>query len=116
MKFNIDGREYAFPDFESLTFKEARLMKDATGLKMGAMVEAFEEMDTDVIIALALVAMTRQDGWVDTEKLYDLPISSIELVLDDVDKGTGEDAPLAPNNDSEDDNDETKGNESSNAE
>lgn len=94
MQLKVDGRLYPFPDFESLTFREARMMKDITGLKMGAMVEAFEQMDTDVIVALALIAISRQDGTVNADALYDLPITSVELVLPEAEKAESTD-PLA---------------------
>jgi len=86
MHFDIDGRTYEMPEFDSLTFREAKLMKQNTGLTMGRMLAAFEEMDSEVILALALVAIRRQDGSVDVEALYDLPINKVQLVVPEADE------------------------------
>lgn len=81
MMIVIEGREYPFPALDSLTFREAALVKKITGLKVGQLFEAFEQGDMDVLVGFAAVAKKRVDGGLDESALYDLPISAIEIVV-----------------------------------
>lgn len=82
MKLKIDERELEFPQLDTLTFREAGLIKKMTGLRMGEFEKAFNEGDTDIIYALALVAKSRADGTVDADALLDTPITAIDIVLE----------------------------------
>lgn len=82
MLIKIEGRELPFPQLDTLTFREAGLVKKATGLRLGDFEKAFGDGDTDMIFALALVAKSRADGVVDTNVLLDLPITAIEIELE----------------------------------
>jgi hypothetical protein len=80
MKLKIDGRELEFPELDTMTFREAGIIKKVTGLRMGQYAQAFEDGDVDMVLALALVALKRADGIVDQDILLDTPISKIEVI------------------------------------
>jgi hypothetical protein len=85
LKIAIDGREFDFPSLETLTFREAGLIKKITGLRMGQFAEAFENGDTDMVLSLALVAKMREDADVDAEALLDTPIAKVDVIVEDGD-------------------------------
>jgi hypothetical protein len=91
MKIVIDGAEYKMPALDGITYKEANMIKKLTGLRMGQYGDAFDEGDMDMIFALAVVAKKRQDGYVDEEAMYNLPITKIEIQVEDEDNATPED-------------------------
>jgi hypothetical protein len=83
MLLKIDGRELPFPQLDTLTFREAGLIKKATGLRMGQFEQALIDGDTDMVFSLALVAITRADGKdVSADTLLDMPIMSITLEIE----------------------------------
>lgn len=96
MKIRIDGREFDFPVLDTMTFREAKLVKKATGLKMGQYAEALEDGDVDMLLAMALIAKLRADGIVDTEKLLDMPIDKLEVFDDEVPEDDDEEAEQSP--------------------
>src|SRR5581483_10489422 len=63
VKFVIDfeGREWEIPLPLEPTFKEARLIKQLTGLRVGEIPAAFAAGDHDAILAGALLAFLRAD-------------------------------------------------------
>ncbi len=76
----VAGREYPVPDFETLTFKEGRMIKNVVGLTMGQLPKAFEDGDVDAILAFFVVAKQRMDGDFNLDQLENLAISDLELV------------------------------------
>jgi hypothetical protein len=93
--FKVGRREYPLPDFETITFKEARAVKAATGMRMGELPAAFEAGDTDAYLALFVVAKMRVDGPFDPSDLDDLQITALEVSDDEPEVAAG---PLAPEN------------------
>jgi hypothetical protein len=87
--FKVDGREYPLPDFETITFREARAVKAATGLRMGELPAAFEAGDTDAYLALFIVSKMRVDGPAGITDLDDLAVTALEFGGDEEDNATG---------------------------
>lgn len=90
MKLVLAGREYPFPDFSTITFREGSLIKKYTGLKIGQLPEAFEQGDSDGLLAIVIVAKLRQDGDVNLDALLDMSMTDLEVVTDEEE----EDSPL----------------------
>ena len=97
MKFQVHGREYDMPEFDSITFREANTIKKITGLRMGELPEAFGSGDTDAMLALFVVAKMRADGTIDLNAVQDLQIDTLQFVEEEVaeDPPVAEDGPAA---------------------
>jgi hypothetical protein len=80
MKIRIDGVEYQFPSFDTLSYREARRIKKETGLVMGQFFTALEQGDPDALLAVALIAKLRDNPAFKVEDLYDLQLDEIEIV------------------------------------
>jgi len=57
-KYNINGVEYEF-DWNNVTVRDAMMLKTATGLNMRPLMEAFFEVDPDVLAALGWLLLTK---------------------------------------------------------
>lgn len=93
----VDGADYPFPDLDSLTFREADLVKRLTGLTMGDMDDAFKRRDVAAVLALAVVSMSRQGAIVDEDAMLDMPIAKIEAVTVPDEAEDGPVDPTLPN-------------------
>src|SRR3954465_13375494 len=80
LKLRIDGTEYQFPSFDTLSYREARRIKKETGLVMGQFFTALEQGDPDALLAVALIAKLRDNPAFKVEDLYDLQLDEIEIV------------------------------------
>lgn len=80
LKIRIDGREYPFPSFDSLSYREARRIKKETGLVIGQFFNALEQGDPDALIAIALIAKLRDNPAFKVDDIYDLTLDEIEIV------------------------------------
>jgi hypothetical protein len=69
---SLDGT-YEFEDFATFTNRELHRIKMMTGLRVGEFQEAFEVGDNDVLVALAMVVLTRTGKEVDDDLLWDAP-------------------------------------------
>lgn len=85
MKIRVNGADYPFPEIDSITFREANLVKKLTGLRLGEFGEAFENGDTDMMVGLACVAVHRHSGQTDFDYLYDLSLDDITFVVEESD-------------------------------
>jgi hypothetical protein len=81
----VNGKNYPLPD--NFTFREMHTIKRLTGLRAGEIFTALESGDTDVVVALAVVAIKRARPSFDEDELLDSYIDSITI-----DAGTEEDA------------------------
>lgn len=86
MYIKVDGREFSFPDLDELTFEEASLIKQHTGLRLGEMGEALKAGDSDGLLAILIIEKLRTDGEVDIAALKKLKLSSVEVITDDEEK------------------------------
>lgn len=85
MKVRVGKDSFEVPtDF---TFREARLIRQHTGLTVAEIVgTAVERGDSDVAVAFALVALSRAGASAERlAGLSDLEIGEVEMVLDDED-------------------------------
>ena len=80
MKIKIDGQEFPFP--EDFTFREMNLVKRTTGLRAGQIYDELERGDSDVVFAMAVIALRRANPLADVETLFDSKIEQIELILE----------------------------------
>jgi hypothetical protein len=78
-KIFVDEKEYPFPELDTITFREARTIKKLTGLRLGEYEDAFEVVDADLMVALAAVALTREDRGADVDSLFELGIDKIRF-------------------------------------
>lgn len=87
MRVKIDGTEYAVPELDDLTFREANLVKRLTGLRVGEYEDAFSSGDTDMLLAIALIAKRRAGDLTDLnpDDLMDTPIGKVEFIGEDGD-------------------------------
>jgi hypothetical protein len=85
MKINVNGASYPFPEIDTITFREASIVKNLTGLRLGEFGEAFENGDTDMMLGLAAVAVYRHSGQTDFDYLYDLNLDLIQFEVEESD-------------------------------
>lgn len=85
MKIKVHDAEYQFPEIDTITFREASLVKKLTGLRLGEFGEAFENGDTDMMVGLAAIAVHRNSGQVEFDYLYDLNLDDIAFVTEESD-------------------------------
>lgn len=77
----IDGREYEIP--ERLKFSEARLLQQIGGLGLGQLTEALQSGDANVIAALVLIIMRRQDSSFTIQQVDEMYIDQINFGPDE---------------------------------
>ncbi len=73
----IDGNEYPIP--QSFTFKEMSLIKRLSGVRAGELQQAMDAGDTDLMAAIAIIAMRRSGAEVDEAKFFDADIGSVTV-------------------------------------
>lgn len=83
MKVIIDGTDYPVP--ETFTYEELRLVKQATGLRPGELLEAIALADPDAAIGFAIVVLHRAGELRDWRKLLKKDVGSIILDLEQAD-------------------------------
>jgi hypothetical protein len=73
------GREYPWPSPETITFREAKLIKTKLGVSvMETLLNLSEgKVDEDTLLAMFLVAKVRADGDVDVESVLDLQFTDL---------------------------------------
>jgi hypothetical protein len=76
----FEGRKYELPIPLDATFREARMLKRFTGLRMGEFEEALQAGDAEAFAGAALIAFHRDNPLTAEEKFRK---------LDDVEVGTG---------------------------
>lgn len=89
MKITIDGRTYPFPAVDTLTFREGALLQRIAGRGMAEIGAAAEAGDTNVIVAMALIAMRRSGQPVEEDYVLDLPIRAIVVDTEDQEASNG---------------------------
>lgn len=85
MKIRVHEQEYPFPEIDTITYREAALVKKLTGLRFGEFGEAFENGDTDIMVGLAAVAVYRNSGQTDLDYLFNLTLDEIAYVTEESD-------------------------------
>jgi hypothetical protein len=85
MQIRVHGVDYPFPEIDTITYREAKIVKKLTGLRLGEYEEAFESGDTDMMIALAAVAVHRDSNRTDLDYLLDLKLDDIQFVTEEAD-------------------------------
>lgn len=73
----VNGRSYAVP--ESYTYREMGLIKRLAGLRSGEITDALKAGDTDLIVALTIIAMRREGAEVSEDDLLDMDVSAISF-------------------------------------
>src|SRR5690242_12031910 len=69
---------------DSLAKRELHRIKVMTGIRAGALGDAFFAFDSDVVVALASVLLTRRGKTFDEDVLWDAPAgSALKLVIGD---------------------------------
>lgn len=89
MKITIDGRTYPFPAVDTLTFREGALLQRMAGRGMAEIGAAAEAGDTNVIAALAIIAMRRSGQTVEEDFILDLPIGKVLVDTEDQEASNG---------------------------
>lgn len=74
----VDGRSYDIPD--SFTYREMSVIKKLSGIRAGEIAAALEAGDTDLIVAITVIAMRRAGNNVSDDFLFDLPADGIQIV------------------------------------
>lgn len=85
MKISVNNVEYPFPEVDTITYREAKIVKKLTGLRLGEYAEAFDSGDTDIFLGLAAVAVHRSTGQTDLEHLLDLGLDGIQMIAEEED-------------------------------
>lgn len=82
-------------DLSFFTNRELHIIKKETGIRGGELYESFDAGDTDLLVALAMIAIRRSGkGNPDAEALWELPTGKITLdVTDEGDAGPPAEAP-----------------------
>lgn len=89
MKIEVDGKTYAMPLFETLTYRELELIEVATGLSVDQFDAPGKQMR--VALALAFIAKRRAEGnSVTIDDLLDLPIGKVIMIEEVSDKEDAE--------------------------
>lgn len=89
----IDG-EYEFEDFDTFTNRELHRIKKLTGLRAGEFEEAFAAGDNDMLVALAVVVLERNEKQVVDDLLWNAPAGAFSFDLtDDAEDPTKDEAP-----------------------
>jgi hypothetical protein len=88
MKLKVNGVEYPFPSFDTLTYGDAKVIKRYTEgrLVLGELYDAMEKGDPDAMLALAAVALSQNGVSVDPDELTVLPLDAISIVFPDAKK------------------------------
>jgi hypothetical protein len=82
LKIKVNGVEYPFPTFDTITYGEARMIKKQTdGLVLGQFYDALEKGDPDAMQAIAVLALKRHGMSITPEELDRLPLDAIEIVV-----------------------------------
>lgn len=85
MKIKVGEVEYPFPEIETITYRESKIVKNLTGLRLGEYAEAFEEGDSDMLVGLAAVAIYRNNGQTELDYLFDMNLDAISFVTEEDD-------------------------------
>lgn len=80
-KVVVDGREYPMP--ESFTYRELGLVKQISGLGAAELPKAIEKGDSDLMVAMTLIAMHRAGHKADVDFLMDMQVGAITFIDDD---------------------------------
>jgi hypothetical protein len=109
---SVEGRRYDWPDPTTLTFREAKLVKDNLGTSVLNTLNQLQQgyISEDLLLAMFLVAKKRADNGFDLDKILDLSITDIQFVPDEEPEAEDEESPLVPDSDS---SEEPKPNEES---
>lgn len=94
LKLRVGEKVYPFPSFDTLSYIEARRIKKETGLVMGKFFAALEDGDTDALLAVAQIAMTRDNPRFKVDSLYNLHLNDIEIIAPETEPEEQDDSPL----------------------
>lgn len=86
----VNGRSYGVP--ESYTYREMGLIKRLSGLRSGEITDALRAGDTDLIVALAIIAMRREGSDVTEDEMLDMDVSAIDFDAGEPEPETPKDA------------------------
>lgn len=78
-----DGREHEYEIPESLTFREAGLVKRMSGVRGGEIAEALRLGDAEVIAALAVIAVRRTGEPITEDEILDMEVTDLKLKEDE---------------------------------
>lgn len=81
-----EPEDFPWPEVDSITYREASMIKRLTGLRLGEYGEAFEKNDPDMILGLAAVAYSRAKNTREVEFLLDLGLDAIDVVVEEGDE------------------------------
>lgn len=87
----LDG-EYEF-DESYFTNRELHLIKRETGLRAGEFEDAYKSGDTDVMVALAMVAVTRAGKGSIADRFWDAQPSTLAFDFSDAEEGEDDAVP-----------------------
>ncbi len=80
-------------DLSYFTNRELHIIKKETGIRAGELYEAFDAADTDLLVALAVIAIKRKSGeTANSDSLWDLAAGKITLDVTDEDDASPPDA------------------------
>lgn len=73
-------------DVSYFTNRELHTIKEIAGVRAGQIEQAFADGDTDLVVALAIIALARAGHVrVDRDRLWDAEVGKIDLVLEEDD-------------------------------
>lgn len=100
-------------DLSFFTNRELHMIKKETGIRAGELFGAFDAGDTDLLVALAMIAIRRAGkGSPDADVLWELPAGKITLDVTDEDADAGPPAEV-PDESSESDRASSSGSSAS---
>lgn len=89
--FPYDG-EYEM-DLSYFTMRELHTIKKVAGVRAGELGEALEAGDSDVVVAIALIALQRAGKQVSEDIIWDAPAGKVTLVAGEEEEADEDDPP-----------------------
>lgn len=80
-------------DISRFTMRELHTIKRIAGIRAGEIADALKATDTDVVVALAVVALNRAGKDPDEDRLWDSQTGMIKLVFEESDESPPEEEP-----------------------
>jgi len=80
-------------DVSYFTNRELHTIKRVAGVRAGEIEEAFAAIDTDLVVALAVIALNRAGVAPDENLIWDAPSGTIVFIADEPEDEAGEQSP-----------------------
>jgi hypothetical protein len=99
VSFVLDGREYPWPDLDTITLEDSILLKTCLGQHAPSVTQMITDLsegtaDEFTLFSLFIIAKHRADGGVDPEAIKKIPLNALDLIDEGDDEEAEEESPL----------------------